>query len=128
MAAYWHPKGFKASGIAAGIKKNGALDMAMVYSIVPAATALVTTQNMVKAAPVLWDNEIVKANPWTQAIVANSGNANACTGEQGMADVKYYHMEPFSGLGIDKEMVLVSSTGVIGVPLPIEENHKGCRC
>lgn len=119
------PQGFKASGIAAGIKKNGALDMAMVYSIVPAATALVTTQNMVKAAPVLWDNEIVKANPWTQAIVANSGNANACTGEQGMADVQNTAIKAACGLGIDKEMVLVSSTGVIGVPLPIEKITKG---
>jgi glutamate N-acetyltransferase/amino-acid N-acetyltransferase len=119
------PQGFKASGTAAGLKADGKLDMAMVVSTVPAATALVTTRNTVKAAPVLWDTQIVKAKPWTQAVVANSGNANACTGQTGLDHVRLTALRAAQKLGIAEEAVLVSSTGVIGVPLPIEKILQG---
>ncbi len=113
-------KGFKASGIAGGIKKNGKKDMAMIVSEVPASTAIMTTQNMVKAAPVLWDTEIMAESPYKRAVVVNSGNANACTGEKGKEDTFKTAQKAAELLGIDAREVLISSTGVIGVPLPME--------
>ena len=79
-------RGIQAAGCAVGLKKSGKKDMGLIYSEVPAVCAAVFTTNVVKAAPVLLDMERVK-NPVTRALVINSGNANACTGEQGMADV-----------------------------------------
>ena len=76
-------KGFQAAGGAAGIKKQGVKDMALVYSEVPCVAAGTFTTNIVKAAPVKWDQEIVYNHPTAQAIVCNSGIANACTGEEG---------------------------------------------
>ena len=77
-------KGFEAAGVEAGIKYQNRLDMAMIYSTVPCKAAGTFTSNVVKAAPVLWDMEVVENSPYAQAVVVNSGIANACTGKPGM--------------------------------------------
>ncbi len=116
------PKGFKASGAATGLKPNNQLDIALIESDVEAVPAIVTTQNAVKAAPVLWDNQIVKKDKQKiKAVLVNSGNANACTGEQGLLDVKTEAECVSQHLNCDPGQIFVSSTGVIGVPLPIKE-------
>ncbi|MBW1963429.1 MAG: bifunctional ornithine acetyltransferase/N-acetylglutamate synthase, partial [Deltaproteobacteria bacterium] len=79
--------GFKAAGVASGLKKNGKKDLGLIYSQVPAAIAGLFTKNRVKAAPVLLDMELIKSGV-CQAVIVNSGNANCCTGEQGMRDAK----------------------------------------
>jgi glutamate N-acetyltransferase/amino-acid N-acetyltransferase len=112
-------KGFKFSAVEAAIKKPGRLDLALIFSEVPAAVAAVFTTNRVKAAPVLVGMERLK-NGLCQAVVVNSGNANACTGRQGMDDVLETSRVVAEGLGIPDESVQVSSTGVIGQPLPME--------
>lgn len=116
------PKGFKASGAATGLKPNNQLDIALIESDVEAVPAIVTTQNAVKAAPVLWDNQIVKKDKQKiKAVLVNSGNANACTGEQGLLDVKTEAECVSQHFNCDLNQVFISSTGVIGVPLPIKE-------
>ena len=116
------PKGFKASGAATGLKPNNQLDIALIESDVEAVPAIVTTQNAVKAAPVLWDNQIVKKDKQKiKAVLVNSGNANACTGEQGLLDVKTEAECVSQHFNCDPNQVFISSTGVIGVPLPIKE-------
>ena len=117
-------KGFKFSAVEAAIKKPGRLDLAVIFSEVPAAVAAVFTTSRVKAAPVLLDIERVK-NGLCQAVVVNSGNANACTGQQGMDDARETARLMAEGLGLPDETVLVSSTGVIGQPLPMERMRKG---
>jgi glutamate N-acetyltransferase/amino-acid N-acetyltransferase len=112
-------KGFKFSAVEAAIKKPGRLDLALIFSEEPAVTAAVFTTNRVKAAPVLVDMKRVKSGP-CQAIVVNSGNANACTGGQGMDDALMTTRLVAEGLGIPDEATLVASTGVIGVPMPME--------
>lgn len=112
-------KGFQFAAVEAAIKKPGRLDLALIYSDVPARIAAVFTTNKVKAAPVLLDEERAKSGA-AQAIVVNSGNANACTGAQGMTDALATSALVANGLGIAPEAVLVASTGVIGVPLPME--------
>lgn len=112
-------KGFKFSAVEAAIKKPGRLDLALIYSEQPAAVAAVFTTNKVKAAPVLLDEERIK-NGRAQALVVNSGNANACTGAQGMANAVETARLVAAGLQIPAEAVLVASTGVIGQPLPME--------
>lgn len=114
-------KGFKAAGIAAGIKDNGSMDMALLLAEKPITTAIMTTQNMVKAAPVQWDIKIMEISPYKQAIIINSGNANACTGVLGMQHVEQTAAKVAALLGIKKNDILVSSTGVIGVTMPIEK-------
>ncbi|MGD8448536.1 MAG: bifunctional glutamate N-acetyltransferase/amino-acid acetyltransferase ArgJ [Desulfobacterales bacterium] len=116
--------GFKAAGIASGLKKNGQKDLGLIYSEVPAKVAGVFTKNRVKAAPVLLDMELVKSGS-CQAIIVNSGNANCCTGEQGLRDAKTMARLIASELGISNELVFVASTGVIGEPLPIEKIKTG---
>jgi len=116
--------GFKAAGIASGLKKNGQKDLGLIYSEVPAKVAGVFTKNRVKAAPVLLDMELVKSGS-CQAIIVNSGNANCCTGEQGLRDAKTMARLTASELGISNELVFVASTGVIGEPLPIEKIKTG---
>ena len=108
--------GFKASAIAAGLKKDGELDMALFFSETPAVAAGVFTTNRVKAAPVIFSTENVKKGT-ARAIIANSGNANACTGERGVRDTRHTAELVARGLGIGSDEVLVSSTGVIGLPL-----------
>ena len=119
-------KGFQFSAVEAAIKKPGRLDLALIFSETPAAVAAVYTTNKVKAAPVLLDMERTR-NGSCQAIVVNSGNANACTGPRGMDDARETTRLVAEGLGIPDEAVLVSSTGVIGVPLPMERIRAGIR-
>ena len=113
-------QGFKAAGIAAGIKKNNKKDLGLIVSEVPAGVAGVFTCNKVQAAPVLLTKERIKSGT-CQAIIVNSGNANCCTGEQGMADAATMAQLAASGLAIAEDMVLVASTGVIGQPLQIQK-------
>jgi len=112
--------GFEAAGIAGGIKKNGKKDLGILYSSVPARVAAVFTRNLVQAAPVLLDRERIKSGR-CRAVVVNSGCANCCTGEQGLADAKAMAESVAAELGIDENLVLVASTGVIGEPLPVEK-------
>ena len=119
-------RGFRAAGLAAGIKKSGKKDMALIVSDVPATVAGVFTRNQVKAAPVKLDMLHVKSGK-ARAIVANSGNANACTGKLG-----YIHAQAMSEavarrLGAPKEAVFVCSTGRIGVTLPLVKIEAGIK-
>ncbi len=113
-------KGFKAAGVAAGLKKNGEKDIGLIFSEVPANAAGVFTKNMVQAAPVLLDKERIKSGA-CRAIIVNSGNANCCTGHQGMVDANAMANFVASGLKISEDHVLVASTGVIGESLDIEK-------
>lgn len=115
------PDGFSAGAIFAGIKTKSAIgpDLGILYSKVPCNTAALFTTNRIKAAPVLVSQERVKLGK-AAAIVANSGCANACTGEQGLADAKEITRLVAEHLGIPPEDVLIASTGVIGQPLPME--------
>jgi len=112
--------GFMFSGISAGIKEDEERDLALFYSVRPATVAGVFTTNRVKAAPVLVDRVRVRRG-LCQAIIANSGNANACTGERGIRDARSMADATAAALGIPKGLVLVSSTGVIGKPLPMDK-------
>jgi len=118
------PKGFVAAGVKAGIKASGKHDVAVIMSTVPAATGAVFTQNKICAAPVLISRDVNK-RPDAQAIVVNSGCANACTGEQGLADAKA--MQEITGeyLDIEPESIFVCSTGVIGQFLPMGKVKDG---
>ncbi|MEF3168366.1 MAG: bifunctional glutamate N-acetyltransferase/amino-acid acetyltransferase ArgJ [Deltaproteobacteria bacterium] len=113
--------GFLASAVPAGIKYQNRLDLGLILSRVPAVIAGVFTTNAVKAAPVIAGIERIAHGPsYARAIVVNSGNANACTGDQGMKDVETTARHVAQSLGIEPRDVLVSSTGVIGRPLPME--------
>ncbi len=116
--------GFLFSGISAGIKKDGKRDLGLIYSEVPAQVGGLFTTNAVKAAPVHLDMERVKAG-LCQAVVVNSGNANACTGSQGLRDARRMSSLAAKRLGVDESLVFVSSTGVIGVPLPSDKIKRG---
>jgi len=120
-------KGFSAAGLEVGIKAghSGKKDMAMVYSSVPCRAAATFTTNVVKAAPVMWDMDVVNNSPFVQAVVANSGVANACTGSEGMGYCKDMAKAAAEGLGIPTDAVLVASTGVIGRQLPMDKIVKG---
>lgn len=120
-------KGFLAAGLVAGIKKGNTKDMAMVYSEIPCVAAGTFTTNVVKAAPVKWDQHIVYDQSVAQAIVCNSGVANACTGEEGYSYCRQTAEEAAGVLGIPTESVLVASTGVIGKQLPMEILKKGVK-
>lgn len=114
------PKGFKAAGTRAGIREGKTnKDMAMIYSEVPAATAGTFTLNVVKAAPVLWDKKVVEGGV-AQAVVVNSGIANACTGDEGYQDAVNMAKLTGEALNVSPEHVLVASTGVIGFTLPMD--------
>ena len=119
------PKGFLASGLNAGIKNQTKKDMAMVFSSTPCAAAGVFTTNLVKAAPVKWDKEIVTTSPYVQAVVVNSGIANACTGAEGLGYCADTAAEAAAALNIPQTAVLVASTGVIGKQLPIDKIKSG---
>jgi len=116
-------QGFVASGVHCGIKPQKK-DLAVVFSRVPAAAAGVFTTNKVKAAPVLLDIERVRSGRG-QAVVLNSGNANACTGEQGMRDAREMAALAAQGLGVAEDLVCVCSTGVIGRLLPMDALRRG---
>lgn len=119
------PKGFLASGLNVGIKNQTKKDMAMVFCSTPCAAAGVFTTNLVKAAPVKWDKEIVTTSPYVQAVVVNSGIANACTGAEGLGYCADTAAEAAAALNIPKTAVLVASTGVIGKQLPIDKIKSG---
>lgn len=120
-------KGFMANGLNAGIKNNVKKDMALVYSEKPCVAAGVFTTNKVKAAPVKWDYNVVHNSPYAQAVVINSGVANACTGEEGYG----YCMDMAETVGNEmkllKDAVLVASTGVIGRQLPMDIIKEGIK-
>lgn len=119
-------KGFRAAGLRAGIKAGKTnKDMAMIYSEAPAVCAGTFTRNIVKAAPVLWDKKVVEEEGRAQAVVINSGIANACTGEEGYENCAKEAEKAASLLGIGKREVLVCSTGVIGMQLDMDVVGKG---
>ena len=118
-------EGFQAASTAAGIKYKDRTDMAMIYSTEPCAVAGTFTTNVVKAAPVKWDKDIVKNSAFAQAGVVNSGIANACTGVEGMMYCQETAKEAAKVLGIEEAGVLVGSTGVIGMQLPIDRIKAG---
>ena len=115
------PKGFLASATEANIKYKNRTDMAMIYSKVPAISAGTYTTNLVKAAPVLWDRKITDSETYVNAIVINSGIANACTKDEGMEYCKQSAKKAADKLGVKEDSILLSSTGVIGMQLPIEK-------
>ncbi|MBU0992806.1 MAG: bifunctional glutamate N-acetyltransferase/amino-acid acetyltransferase ArgJ [Proteobacteria bacterium] len=116
-------QGFKACGIKAGIKKNGGHDLGLIYAAVPSTVAGVFTKNRVAAAPVKLDIARVKKG-LAQAIIVNAGNANCCTGDDGLKKAEKMAQLAAEALGIEPESVLVASTGVIGQPFPIEKIEK----
>lgn len=117
-------KGIKATGISAKLKKSEKKDMALIYSEEKAVSAAVFTKNLAKAAPIILDIENVK-NKNTQAIIVNSGNANSCTGDTGLANAKKMTEIVANKLGLSAEEVLVQSTGIIGVQLDMEKIENG---
>jgi glutamate N-acetyltransferase/amino-acid N-acetyltransferase len=117
-------QGFLFSGISAGIKKDGKRDLGLIYSEVPAQVAGLFTTNAVKAAPVQLDMERIRRG-LCQAILVNSGNANACTGSQGLRDAQRVSSWVAKQLGINEQLVFPSSTGVIGSQLPMKKIEEG---
>lgn len=113
-------KGYEAAAAAAGIKYKDRTDMAMIYSQVPCVAAGTFTQNIVKAAPVRWDQQVVKSGAKAQAVIVNSGIANACTGAEGFGYCKDTAEAAAKALDISADGVLIGSTGVIGKQIPID--------
>ena len=120
------PKGFKAAGVKAGIKKSGNLDLALIYTEKEAAVAGVFTKNAVAAAPVIVSREVVKGGK-AHAIVANAGCANACTDETGIANARKMAALAAGEVGCASDEVLVGSTGIIGVNLPMDKLEAGIK-
>jgi glutamate N-acetyltransferase / amino-acid N-acetyltransferase len=118
------PRGFRSAGVYCGIKKPGLLDLALIVSETEASVAGMFTTNRACAAPVLWSRQVV-AGGRARAIVANSGNANCLTGEQGMRDAQRMAELVAKRLECPPTQVVVASTGVIGVPLPMTAVEKG---
>ena len=118
------PAGYKAAGIHAGIKDNGVKDLALVYSPSETHAAAVYTTNRVQAAPIAVDRKHL-GDGRARALIVNSGNANACTGDRGLKDAEAMCAGTASALGIEATQVLVCSTGVIGVPLPMAAIEAG---
>ncbi len=121
------PAGFYAASAAAGIKYQGRTDMAMVFSEKPCNVAGTFTQNIFKAAPVIWDRDIVKGKGVGQAVIINSGIANACTGEEGLRICRETADAASRILGIPADTVLLGSTGVIGMQLPLDRLVAGAK-
>ncbi len=113
------PLGFLAAGVSAGIKKSGKRDVALLISEEPCPAAAVYTRNSMAAPPVLLTRENLSAGV-LRAVVVNSGNANACTGPQGLADAQAMVEATADAVGCEPSQVAVASTGVIGVPMPME--------
>ncbi len=120
-------EGFMAASTAAGIKYKDRTDMAMIYSEKPCVTAGTFTTNIVKAAPVKWDQKVVKESSYAQAVVVNAGIANACTGEEGYGYCKETAQAAGALLQIPEDAVFVASTGVIGKQLPIDRICNGVK-
>jgi glutamate N-acetyltransferase/amino-acid N-acetyltransferase len=110
--------GFKAAGVSAGIKKKTGHDLGIIFSEVPASAAAVYTRNRVLAAPLVLNRERLKSGQ-CRAVIVNSGNANCCTGEQGLKDAAAMTRLAASALGVPEELVCAASTGVIGQPMPM---------
>lgn len=121
------PKGFAASSYAAGIKYKDREDMALIYSEQPCIAAGVFTSNVVKAAPVVWDRQVVEKADCVRAVIINSGIANACTGEEGMKICRATAETAAEAMGISPENILVASTGVIGMQIPTDRIVHGTR-
>ena len=119
------PQGFLASGIKAGIKASGNADMALLKSERAARCFAVFTTNKVKAAPVLYDKDVLEHAHFASAVIVNSGNANACTGSQGYADSEKMALLTEEGLNLTPKSVLVCSTGVIGHLMPMDKVEAG---
>ena len=120
-------KGYEAASTAAGIKYKDRTDMALIFSQTPCVAAGTFTTNVVKAAPVKWDRKVVDSGEKVQAVVVNSGIANACTGEEGYGYCKKTADVAADALGIPAESVVMGSTGVIGMQLPMEKLAAGVR-
>lgn len=118
-------KGFEAAAAAAGIKYTGRTDMALIYSKVPCTAAGTFTTNVVKAAPVKWDQQVIAGGGKVQAVVVNSGIANACTGEEGFGYCRDTAEAAAKALEISAAGVLIGSTGVIGKQLPVDKLTAG---
>ena len=118
-------KGFEAAGVEAGIKYKNRMDMALVYSQVPCKAAGTFTTNVVKAAPVKWDYQVVHESEYAQAVIINAGVANACTGAEGYGYCLETAKAAGNVFGIPQEAVLVASTGVIGMQLPMDKILNG---
>ena len=118
-------KGFEAASTAAGIKYKDRTDMALIYSQVPCEAAGTFTTNVVKAAPVKWDRQVVDSGKKAQAVIVNSGIANACTGAEGFGYCKDTADAAAKYLSVDAEGVLIGSTGVIGKQMPIDRLTAG---
>ena len=119
------PKGFKAAGIAAGLKHSGKKDLAVIYTESPAHFTGAFTANKLCAPSINYCKRIVESSDTIHAIAINSGNANACTGRQGVQDTESMAIKVAKYLNINPNQVMVSSTGVIGVPLPIDHITRG---
>ena len=120
-------KGFEAASTAAGIKYKDRTDMALVYSQVPCEVAGTFTTNVVKAAPVKWDRQVVDSGKKAQAVIVNSGIANACTGAEGFGYCKDTADAAAEALGVSADGVLIGSTGVIGKQMPIDRLVAGIK-
>jgi len=120
-------KGFMAASVEAGVKYKNRKDMAMVFSQTPCTAAGVFTTNVVKAAPVLWDKQVVTKSSAAHAVVINSGIANACTGKQGFEYCRQTAQAAAEELKVPADSVLVCSTGVIGMQLPIDRISAGAK-
>ena len=120
------PRGYRAAGVSAGIKANNGLDLALLVSDVPARAAAVFTTNLAVAAPVVVSREHLSRSGGTaRAVVVNSGCANACTGHEGLQVARGMAAETAALVGCPAEQVLVASTGVIGVSLPLDKIRRG---
>lgn len=120
-------KGYEAASTAAGIKYKDRTDMALIYSQAPCVSAGTFTTNVVKAAPVKWDKKLVESGAAVQAVVVNSGIANACTGEEGMGYCKDTAAAAAAALSIPADSVAIGSTGVIGMQLPMDKVTAGIQ-
>jgi glutamate N-acetyltransferase/amino-acid N-acetyltransferase len=119
------PRGFRASGVIANIKKNGKSDLALIVSDVECTAAAVFTTNKVKAAPVLYDQKVIADGNRLRAVIINAGCANACTGEEGLRNCVDTANMVAAQVNCDAKEVFVMSTGVIGVQLPMDKVREG---
>lgn len=120
------PKGFTADGIHVGIKKRK-LDLGWIVSECPSSVAYVKTTNKVKAAPLILNKRTIQTTGKIQAVIANSGIANACTGQKGMEDAISMQQQVSETLGINQDFICVASTGIIGQRLPMSKIKKGIQ-
>src|SRR5881409_970199 len=122
------PRGFTAAAAHAGLKTHGALDVALLVSATSCATAGVFTKNAVRAAPVIYDADLLSERPGRiRAVAMNARVANACTGPEGLAATQAMAQAAEQAAGLPPRTVLVLSTGVIGVPLPVPQIAEGLR-